>query len=39
MARPVNRRVIEKPPIMEGFKPFGIPMHDLTASADQRIWC
>ena len=29
MARPVNRRVIEKPPIMEGFKPFGIPMHDL----------
>ena len=29
MARPVNKRVIEKPPIMEGFKPFGIPMHDL----------
>jgi metal-dependent hydrolase (beta-lactamase superfamily II) len=24
MARPVNRRTIEKPPIMEGFKPFGI---------------
>ena len=29
MARPVNRRSIEKPPIMEGFKPFGIPMRDL----------
>ncbi len=29
MARPINRRVIEKPPIMEGFKPFGIPIHDL----------
>jgi uncharacterized protein len=29
MARPVNRRSIEKPPLMEGFKPFGIPMHSL----------
>jgi predicted DNA-binding protein (UPF0251 family) len=29
MARPVNRRSIEKPPIMEGFKPFGIPMREL----------
>jgi predicted DNA-binding protein (UPF0251 family) len=25
MARPINRRSIEKPPLMEGFKPFGIP--------------
>ncbi len=29
MARPVNRRLVEKPPIMEGFKPFGIPIRDL----------
>jgi len=29
MARPTSRRVIEKPPIMEGFKPFGVPIHDL----------
>ena len=29
MARPENRRVVQKPPIMEGFKPFGIPIHEL----------
>ncbi len=29
MPRPVNRRVIERPPMMEGFKPFGIPIHEL----------
>jgi len=29
MARPVNRRSIEKPPLMEGFKPFGIPLRHL----------
>jgi uncharacterized protein len=29
MSRPVQRRVVEKPPGMEGFKPFGIPMRDL----------
>ena len=29
MARPVNRRSIEKPPLMEGFKPFGIPPRHL----------
>jgi uncharacterized protein len=29
MARPASKRVIEKPPLMEGFKPFGIPVHDL----------
>jgi uncharacterized protein len=29
MARPVSTRRIEKPPIMEGFRPFGIPLCDL----------
>jgi len=29
MARPVNRRSIEKPPLMEGFKPFGLPPRKL----------
>lgn len=29
MSRPKNRRTVENPPIMEGFKPFGIPMSDL----------
>ena len=29
MSRPKRKRLIVKPPIMEGFKPFGIPMTDL----------
>ena len=29
MPRPKRKRIIENPPIMEGFKPFGIPMKDL----------
>ncbi len=29
MARPIHQRVIEKPPIIEGFKPFGTPIRDL----------
>lgn len=29
MARPKRKRTIENPPVMEGFKPFGIPMSDL----------
>ncbi len=29
MPRPTVKRLIVKPPVMEGFKPFGIPMTDL----------
>ena len=29
MSRPKRKRLIVKPPIMEGFKPFGIQMTDL----------
>lgn len=29
MSRPKRKRLIVKPPVMEGFKPFGIPMTDL----------
>ena len=29
MSRPKQKRTIVQPPIMEGFKPFGIPMSDL----------
>jgi uncharacterized protein len=29
MSRPKRNRTIVNPPIMEGFKPFGIPMTDL----------
>lgn len=29
MARPKNNRTVLNPPIMEGFKPFGIPMSNL----------
>ena len=29
MARPKNNRTVVNPPIMEGFKPFGIPMSNL----------
>jgi len=29
MPRPKRKRLIEQPPKMEGFKPFGIPMKDL----------
>ena len=29
MSRPKRKRFIVKPPVMEGFKPFGIPMTDL----------
>lgn len=29
MPRPKRKRTIENPPVMEGFKPFGIPMTDL----------
>lgn len=29
MPRPKNKRCITNPPPMEGFKPLGIPMHDL----------
>jgi uncharacterized protein len=29
MPRPKHKRCIAHPPMMEGFKPFGIPMHDL----------
>lgn len=29
MVRPKQKRNVCKPPIMEGFKPFGIPMTDL----------
>ena len=29
MPRPKQKRTIQNPPIMEGFKPFGIPMTDL----------
>jgi predicted DNA-binding protein (UPF0251 family)/DNA-directed RNA polymerase subunit RPC12/RpoP len=29
MARPKRKRIINKPPVMEGFKPFGIPMGKL----------
>lgn len=29
MSRPKRNRLIFQPPVMEGFKPFGIPMTDL----------
>lgn len=29
MPRPKRKRIIENPPLIEGFKPFGIPMKDL----------
>lgn len=29
MARPRRKRTISTPPVMEGFKPFGIPITDL----------
>ena len=29
MPRPKRHRLVTSPPIMEGFKPFGIPMKDL----------
>ncbi|MFC2116325.1 DUF134 domain-containing protein [Bacteroidota bacterium] len=29
MSRPKRKRTIESPPMMEGFKPFGIPMMNL----------
>ena len=29
MPRPRHKRHIDSPPVMEGFKPFGIPMMDL----------
>lgn len=29
MPRPRLKRIIESPPVMEGFRPFGIPMRDL----------
>jgi len=29
MSRPKRKRKIENPPVMEGFKPFGIPILDL----------
>lgn len=29
MPRPKRKRIVSKPPIMEGFKPFGIPISDL----------
>jgi predicted DNA-binding protein (UPF0251 family)/DNA-directed RNA polymerase subunit RPC12/RpoP len=29
MPRPFRSRLVHNPPIMEGFKPFGIPMKDL----------
>ena len=29
MSRPVLKRKIENPPVMEGFRPFGIPFTDL----------
>ena len=29
MPRPKRHRLVSSPPIMEGFKPFGIPMKDL----------
>ncbi len=29
MPRPKQNRCVERPPMMEGFKPFGIPMHNL----------
>ena len=29
MPRPKRKRIVGNPPVMEGFKPFGIPMTDL----------
>jgi predicted DNA-binding protein (UPF0251 family) len=29
MVRPKQKRTVTKPPIMEGFKPFGIPMTEM----------
>ncbi|HEX2970627.1 MAG TPA: DUF134 domain-containing protein [Bacteroidales bacterium] len=29
MPRPKHKRLINNPPVMEGFKPFGIPIRDL----------
>ncbi len=29
MPRPKRKRLIEKPPPVDGFKPFGVPMQDL----------
>jgi uncharacterized protein len=29
MSRPTRKRIISNPPVMEGFKPFGIPMTNL----------
>lgn len=29
MSRPKRNRIVDSPPIMEGFRPFGIPLKDL----------
>lgn len=29
MSRPKRKRIVNQPPVMEGFKPFGIPITDL----------